>query len=122
LRRALDVPAALAVSQGDRRTLSETKTLLALALSGQKKQSDAQSVITPVLKFQRELLTRNHDDFRQHVEMAAALYAGALAGIDRQASLAEAAALLDGLPAEMRSLKSVARWRKRIREAGADKG
>ena len=33
-----------------------------------------------------------------------------------------AAALLDGLPAEMRSLRSVILWRKRIREAGAGKG
>ena len=123
LRQALDVPAAVALNQGDRRALSETQTLLALALISQNKQTDARSVINPVLKFQRELLTRNHDDYQQHVELATALYAGALVGgINRHASLAEAAALLDGLPAEMRSLRSVALWRKRIREAGADKG
>ena len=98
-------------------------TVLALALVSQNKQSEAQSVIAPVLKFERELLSRNHDDYQQHMEIAAALYAGALAGgVDRRASLAEAATLLDGLPVEMRSLRSVALWRKRIREASEDKG
>ena len=123
LHRALDVPAGVALNQGDRRVLARISTVLALALVSQNKQSEAQSVIAPVLKFERELLSRNHDDYQQHMEIAAALYAGALAGgVDRRASLAEAATLLDGLPVEMRSLRSVALWRKRIREASEDKG
>ena len=81
-------------------------------------RGEAQAVIAPVVKLQRGLFARNHDDYRQHVELASALYASALAGAgDRRALLAEASVLIAGLPTEMRSFKTVVLWRERIRVA-----
>jgi len=86
-------------------------------------RGEAQAVIAPVVKLQRGLFARNHDDYRQHLELASVLYASALAGGgDRRALLAEASALIAGLPAEMRSLKSVVLWRERVRKAVAAGG
>jgi len=61
-----------------------------------------------VVKFHRELAARNHGDEFQHVEFASALYAQALADKRvRPALLKEADALISGLPAQMRDLRSV---------------
>jgi len=69
-----------------------------------------------VVKFHRELAARNHGDEFQHVEFASALYAQALADKRvRPALLKEADALISGLPAQMRDLRSVRLWRDRIR-------
>jgi hypothetical protein len=62
--------------------------------------------------FQRELAAKNHGDYWQTVEFAAALYAQALN--DPQHSsllLREAAAKIDALPAAMRELHDVRLWR-----------
>ena len=92
-------------------------TLLAMALAREGRAADAQHVITPVVKFHRELAARNHGDEFQHVEFASALYAQALADKHaRPALLKEADALIAGLPAQMRDLRSVRLWRDRIRE------
>jgi hypothetical protein len=75
-------------------------------------------VIQPVIKFQRELAARNHGDRWQPVELASALYVQALADKTHSAeNLREAAALLDGAPAEMRSMRMVRQWRDGIRKA-----
>ena len=101
----------------DQRDDARMATLLAMALAREGRAADAQHVITPVVKFHRELAARNHGDEFQHVEFASALYAQALADKHaRPALLKEADALIAGLPAQMRDLRSVRLWRDRIRE------
>jgi tetratricopeptide (TPR) repeat protein len=101
----------------DRRDAARVSTLLAMALAREGHAADAREVINPVVKFHRELAARNHGDEWQHVELASALYAQALADKrQRPALLKEAAALIAGVPAEMRDLHSVRLWRDRIRE------
>ncbi len=100
----------------DRRDDARMATLLAMALAREGRAADAEHVITPVVKFHRELAARNHGDEFQHVEFASALYAQALADKRvRPALLKEADALISGLPAQMRDLRSVRLWRDRIR-------
>ena len=119
LKGSLAVPVSFISTDRDRRAIAERSTLLALTLVREGKLSEAQAVIAPVVKLQRALRARNQDDYRQHVELAAALYAQALAGAgDRHALLSEASSVIAGLPPEMRSLATVERWRMRIREAG----
>ena len=92
-------------------------TLLAMALAREGRAADAERMITPVVKFHRELAARNHGDEWQHVEFASALYAQALADKrQRPALLKEAAALISGVPTEMRDVHTVRLWRDRIRE------
>jgi hypothetical protein len=101
----------------DRRDEARMATLLAMALVREGHTADAEHVITPVVKFHRELAARNHGDEFQHVELASALYAQALADKRlRPALLKEADALVSGVPAAMRDLHSVRLWRDRIRE------
>jgi hypothetical protein len=101
----------------DRRDDARMATLLAVALAREGRLADAEHVITPVVKFQRELAARNHGDEWQHVEFASALYAQALADKhQRPALLKQAAALIAAVPPEMRDLHSVRLWRDRIRE------
>ena len=96
----------------DRRDLGAISTWLALALARQGRRAEAKAVIGPVVEFQRGLAARNHGDESQHVELAAALYADALAAPARRAGLLrEAAALLGRLPVRMRATGSVRRWR-----------
>jgi hypothetical protein len=100
----------------DRRDGARVSTLLAVALAREGRAADAREIITPVVKFHRELAARNHGDEWQHVEFASALYAQALADKrQRPALLKEAATLIAGVPAEMRDLQSVRLWRDRIR-------
>jgi hypothetical protein len=101
----------------DRRDEARASTLLAMALAREGRSVDAEQVIAPVVKFHRELAARNHGDEWQHVELASALYAQALADKRlRPTLLKEAAALIAGVPAEMRDLHSVRLWRDRIRD------
>jgi hypothetical protein len=105
-------------SDDDRREQVEVKTILALALSGQRRNVEAQEFIGPVLKFHRQLASHNQGDRQQHIELARALYAQAI--IDpsqRTALLREAASLLDSLPPQMQALHSARLWRERIRAA-----
>jgi len=101
----------------DRRDEARMATLLAMALAREGRAADAERMITPVVKFHRELAARNHGDEWQHVEFASALYAQALADKrQRPALLKEAAALISGVPTEMRDVHTVRLWRDRIRE------
>jgi hypothetical protein len=96
----------------DRRDVGELSTWLAMAISRQGRTAEAAQVIAPVVTFQRELAAKNHGDYWQTVEFAAALYAQALN--DPQHSsllLREAAAKIDALPAAMRELHDVRLWR-----------
>jgi hypothetical protein len=101
----------------DRRDEARMATLLAMALAREGRAAEAENVITPVVKFHRELTARNHGDEWQHMEFASALYAQALADKrQRPALLKEAAALISAMPADMRDLHSVRLWRDRIRD------
>jgi hypothetical protein len=103
----------------DRRDQAGVATILAMALAREDKTREAAEVLAPVIKLQRELTGRNHDDQWQHVELASAIYAQSLLDPGRRAVLlAEARRLLGSLPAEMRELRTVRLWQARV--AGND--
>jgi hypothetical protein len=102
---------------GDKRDIAFEQSFQALVLARHNRQPEAQKLIAPVLAFERELSRRNHDDPSQRIELALALYAASVAGLgDAGAQLAEAGALMDNLPPEMRALRDVALWRGHINE------
>jgi hypothetical protein len=93
-------------------------TWLAMALARENKVAEAAQVIAPVVQFERELAAKNHGDQWVPVELAAALYAQALADKKQSAPLLlEAARLLDGTAVTVRDTRDVRLWRKWIREA-----
>ena len=71
----------------DERMKAAVSTSIALALAGQGKVAEARQVIEPVVEFHRMLAAKNRGDQIQKVEMAAALYAAALADPARRAAL-----------------------------------
>ena len=103
---------------GDKRDLAEINTWLAMALARQDKLAEAARTVAPAVKLQRELAPRNHGDQWLPLELACALYARALSDPGaRSALLREAAALVDHLTPEVRSVREVQLWRERIRQA-----
>ena len=105
---------------GDRREIAYEQAFAALVLARLNRLAEAQQRIAPVLKFERELYARNRDNPAQRWELAVALYVASVAGLgDAGAQLAEANALMDKLPSEMRALRDVALWRERIVEERA---
>ncbi len=103
----------------DERMKAVASTSIALALVGQGKGDEARQVIDPVVKLHRELAGKNRGDQIQKVEMAAALYAQALADPTRRAALLrESRGLLDGLPAPVKALTSTRTWANLVRAAG----
>ena len=102
----------------DQRDLAEVSTWLAMSLAKQGKLAEALGGIAPVLKFQRELAARNHGDIWQPTELAAALYAQALADPPHRAALLkEAAALLDGAAPALKPLREIRQWRETVSQA-----
>ena len=99
----------------DRRDLGEVSTWMAMAQARQGKYQDAAATIAPVVKVQRELAAKNRSDKWLPLELAGALYAQALSQPQHNgALLREAASLIDGLPANLRSLRDVKMWRRFI--------
>ncbi len=98
-----------------RREAAETQVVLALILARRGWQAEARAVIEPVLKFHRGLRFPGADDQLQQFEYARALYASALASPGEPA-LAEAAAIIDRLPAPMAALRTVVLVRNQIAE------
>ena len=93
------------------------RTFGALVKLRLNRPEEARALIVPALKFQRDLAPRNVDDPSQRLDLAAALYVAAVAGLRNPAAqLAEASQLMDKLPAEMKGLKYVEIWRNRIAE------
>jgi hypothetical protein len=117
-RRALEEHQAFgAKSLNSQREAAQISTWLTMAQARQGHTREAAETIAPVVKFERGLSARNKSDRWVPVELAAALYAQSLADSGKKAALlTEAAALLDGLPPEMRAAHDVVRWRARIRE------
>ncbi|HET8692348.1 MAG TPA: hypothetical protein VFM30_09495, partial [Steroidobacteraceae bacterium] len=104
----------------DGRTQAYLSTLLAAALAQQGRIAEAKAVIDPAVKFNRDLAARNQGDELQKLELAAALYAQALADPSRRAALLrESRGLLAGLPGPMKSLATVRTWTRRIQDASA---
>jgi hypothetical protein len=105
-------------SDDDRRHRMDTLVHLAWILAGEHRTEEAAKVLEPAVAFDRELAARNHGDATQTVELAVAIYVEALTDPKRRAALLrEAAALMDGMPPELRALHSIRRWRERIRTA-----
>jgi hypothetical protein len=97
---------------GEKRDVAFEQAFQALVLARLDRKPEAQKLIAPVLEFERDLSRRNRDDPSQRVELALALLATSVAGLgDAGAQLAEASALMDELPAEMRALRDVSLWR-----------
>jgi len=101
----------------DQRERDGERTFMALVLARLGRSEEAQKIVAGSLKFQRELVARNRDSAGQRFELAVTLYVAAVAGLgDANAQLAEAAAIMQKLPAEMQALRSVALWQQRIAE------
>jgi len=101
----------------DERDAGDELILAAMIAARLQQYAEAQQIIEPVLKFHRGLYARGHDDRSQHVQLAQALYASALAAPGQKApQLTEAAAIIDRLAPVMRGLVSVSLWRNRIAE------
>lgn len=99
----------------DKREIALEHAFAALTLARLDRQADAQALVGPVLKFERELSPRNHDDPSQRAELAFALYVASVAGLgDTKAQLTEAGAIMNKLPPEMLRLRDINLWRERI--------
>ena len=97
---------------GDRRDMAELSVWLAMATARQGRVAEAAQIIAPVVKFQRDLAAKNHGDYWQKMELAAALYAQALTDAQRGAALLrEASARMDALPPNLRGMHAVRLWR-----------
>ena len=90
----------------DKRDASDEQILAAMIAARLGHSDEARQIIDPALKFHRGLYASGNDDLSQHLQLAKALYASALASPGKAAQLAEAAAIIDGLTPEMRQLKS----------------
>jgi tetratricopeptide (TPR) repeat protein len=105
------------------RTVSEQQftaiqaVFLAVALAGSGRAAEARETIGPTLRFLRETERRNVDDQGLRLLLAQALYANALADpAQAKALLAEARALVKGLPPDLRTARSSRWWMERIAE------
>jgi hypothetical protein len=102
----------------DKRDLGGVSTWLAMAEARQGHLAEAAQTIAPVVTLERGLAARNHGDVWVPQELAAALYAEALAEPGkRPALLHEAATLLDGLAPEVRATRDARLWRTWVRQA-----
>jgi hypothetical protein len=102
----------------DSRDQGELATWLSMSLARQGRLTEAAQTIAPVLKLQRSLAAKNHGDQWLPYELAAALYAQALADTKRgPALLREAASLIDRLPPSMRDLHDIRQSHARIQQA-----
>jgi len=110
------VPVAAAGSDWTSRNYHASLVVLqSIAMSRLGQTSEARALLTPVFDWQRARFARNHDDARQRLDYASALYALALTdAAHRSDSLNQAAAIIAALPAEMRALKSTRMWKDRV--------
>ena len=120
-----DIKKALAIRQGiPTRTLAEERDasdqlmLAALIAARLQRYTEAQQIIDPVLKRHRALYDRkDNDDVTQRVQFAQALYVSAVAAPgSKSAQLTQAAAIIEGLPPQMRRQLSVVYLRGQIAE------
>ena len=102
----------------DKLDASYERVLLALTVARQGRNAEALKIVEPELKWHRELVSRGSEDlYFQRTLLARAQLAAALASPDKApALLAEAAAIMDGLPKTMTRLKTIALLRSSIAE------
>jgi hypothetical protein len=116
IKRAIDLRRNVPMrTLQDKRDASDYQILAAMIAARLGHPAEASQIIEPVLKFHRELYTRGNDDLTQHLQLASALYTHALIAPGQSAAqLAEAAAIIDRMPAEMRRMKTTALIRSNI--------
>jgi hypothetical protein len=86
---------------------AQFKTLLAQAIARQGRVAESMEILRPLLEFFREQHSQPHENLMLDFWYAHALYAAALAEpAERAARLAEATAILDGLPPAMSHWKT----------------
>ncbi len=106
-----------AVTKLDNVAASEPRVWLGQILARSGRGNEAAAILAPQLKLHRDFLAGGSDNLYQHHLLARALLAQAIASpAERQASLAEAARIIDRMPAEMARLKTIARLRAEIAE------
>jgi len=99
------------------REATENSTYLATALAKLGRPDEARPLAEASLKFNRELYARKHGEAFQHLQLARALYAAALADPARAKTLlGEAQAIIAALPPQMRETRNVGYWQTRIAE------
>ncbi len=102
-------------SLDDQSGLNAARARLAIALANGGKLYDANNTIQPVLAFFQLPAVQKSDGVILKAEKAKVLYAGALAKPEnKKAKLSEALQLIDGLPAEVKALKSNVRLRAEV--------
>jgi hypothetical protein len=102
----------------DLRPVYQARALHALALARLGRQAEAQAELAPVLQRQHVLLAKGNEDQQIRLELARSLLASSwVTPASASADLQQAQALIAGLPAEMRGMKTVAFWQSRIDEA-----
>jgi tetratricopeptide (TPR) repeat protein len=120
IKRALEIGKAIPQRMLPEKRDANAELMLAAMIAARLERfAEAQRMIEPVLKFHRELYARgkDNDDLTQHVEFAQALYVSALASPGQKTSqLAQAAAIIDGLPPATRRQISITVVRDRIAE------
>jgi len=117
-RAAVDRKGSGIGNSSDYRRYNEILTWLAMSQARQGHAQQAAQTIAPVIKYERDLVARNHGDRWLPEELAAALYVDALADSGKRAALLhEALTLIDGLAPEIRATHDVRKWRERILEA-----
>ena len=120
IKRALEVRQSIpARNLNERRDEAGQRTLAALIAARMGRNADAQQLLAPAFKLHRDLYARGaeNEDQTQRLEFAYVLYASALASPNQTPSqLAQAASILDALPAQMRGLISTTRLREAIAE------
>ncbi|MCM2329162.1 MAG: hypothetical protein NDI88_14870, partial [Lysobacter sp.] len=99
----------------DERDKAWLNAMMARAMARQGRQGEAATLIAPVIDFHRKQYARRHDNRWQHFLFAEALYTGALSDpARRRVMLAEATAVLAGLPPTMNGWKPLAQLREDI--------
>jgi tetratricopeptide (TPR) repeat protein len=120
-----DIKKAQAIRRGiPTRTLAEERDaddqlmLAALIAARLQRYTEAQQIVDPVLKRHRGLAERkDNEDVTQRVQFAQALYVSAVAAPgEKAAQVSQAAAIIDGLPPQMRRQLSVVYLRGQIAE------
>ncbi len=103
------------LSLGFRRTHNDARARFAIALAKHGKQYDAQKVIEPAVAFYALPAVQKSDGVLLRAERANVLYAAALAKPEnKKALLTQAAQLMDGLPAEIKASRRLAKLRAEI--------
>ena len=121
MARALELYREFPILQiQEKRDYAFEQAMAAIALARLGRVEEARKLAAPALAYEREISPRNRDDENQRLELAIALYAAAVAGLgDSDAQLAEANALIEKLPPDMRRLKSTAFWQQHVAEERA---